>query len=465
MSVNTAYYKQLITGGSATALDGINGTSLSNLDIAYVMVSNILYVYQLDSTSGAAESSPDVIAPDTNAGDKRWLLQNSYTADGSIALAKLVEMATASFMGRTTAASGVPEILSKTQALAILNVEDGATVDQDLSGKQDVMGGDDNYVTDVEKAALHAKDGDSDLNATFKATLAKSGANIDITSILNAALKLGRDADNKIDFGTDNTLKIKVGGTEKAIVSISSGTGDNDKLVTQGYVDDEVSGATGDVATDTIWTAAGELAVGTGSNTAHKIAAGATTKLLVGGGAADPVWTEATGSDAPVRATSPTLVTPALGTPASGDLKNCDLSVPPAIGETTPDSIRGLNKEVYKVNTSPLTAVECSGTIVSNYGMTDAGCAITLPAAAEGLAFVCILPSVRAQYFRLNAGAGDKIYLNGVAGTDAEYIGVASGYATGTSVSMFCFKASDGSFDWFAIPLFGTWSADRKSVV
>ena len=33
--------------------------------------------------------------------------------------------------------------------------------------------------------------------------------------------------------------------------------------------------------------------------------------------------TASTGSGAPVRATSPTLVTPALGTPASGDLSNC----------------------------------------------------------------------------------------------------------------------------------------------
>ena len=36
-----------------------------------------------------------------------------------------------------------------------------------------------------------------------------------------------------------------------------------------------------------------------------------------------PVWTTATGSGAPVRATSPTLVTPALGTPSSGTLTNC----------------------------------------------------------------------------------------------------------------------------------------------
>jgi hypothetical protein len=42
--------------------------------------------------------------------------------------------------------------------------------------------------------------------------------------------------------------------------------------------------------------------------------AGATTEVLVGGGSGvDPVWTTATGSGAPVRAESPTLVTPTLG--------------------------------------------------------------------------------------------------------------------------------------------------------
>lgn len=87
--------------------------------------------------------------------------------------------------------------------------------------------------------------------------------------------------------------------------------------------------------------------------------------------------------------------------------------------------------EVYKTANadSLLTEEECKRTIVSNYGMTDADCAITLPAAAEGLAFICILPAVRARYFRLTANTGDKIYLSGTAGTDAGYIGVASGYA------------------------------------
>lgn len=117
--------------------------------------------------------------------------------------------------------------------------------------------------------------------------------------------------------------------------------------------------------------------------------------------------------------------------------------------------------EVYKTANadSPLTEEECKRTIVSNYGMTDADCAITLPAAAEGLAFICILPAVRARYFRLTANTGDKIYLSGTAGTDAGYIGVASGYATGTACQMFTFKASDGGFDWFCLPIFGTWVA------
>lgn len=72
-------------------------------------------------------------------------------------------------------------------------------------------------------------------------------------------------------------------------------------------------------------TAYGLLAAGTTATGVHQtLPLGATTEILVGGGAgALPAWTTATGTGAPVRATSPTLVTPALGTPASGVLTNC----------------------------------------------------------------------------------------------------------------------------------------------
>lgn len=46
---------------------------------------------------------------------------------------------------------------------------------------------------------------------------------------------------------------------------------------------------------------------------AQMLGAGLTTQILVGGGAsAFPVWTAATGTGAPVRATSPTIVSPTI---------------------------------------------------------------------------------------------------------------------------------------------------------
>lgn len=74
----TVYVKTALTGGAAGALDSIDGAGLVDGDLAFVFTSNVFYTYRLDDDSGAAESSPSVIAPDSNSGDKRWLLQNSY---------------------------------------------------------------------------------------------------------------------------------------------------------------------------------------------------------------------------------------------------------------------------------------------------------------------------------------------------------------------------------------------------
>jgi hypothetical protein len=125
------------------------------------------------------------------------------------------------------------------------------------------------------------------------------------------------------------------------------------------------------------------------------------------------------------------------------------------------EQIRGTTKEIFMTASHTLDAVECAGTIISNYGMSDADCELTLPTAAEGLSFVAILPTVQAHYVRFvcPSAQSDKIYLLGVAGSDDGYVGVASGYATGASASFFTFKASDGGYDWFCIPLFGTWVA------
>ncbi len=123
--------------------------------------------------------------------------------------------------------------------------------------------------------------------------------------------------------------------------------------------------------------------------------------------------------------------------------------------------LSGRTREVFKTATadSPLTAAQVGNTQVSNFGMTDADCTITLPTAAAGYAFRAILPAVRARFFKFKAGAGDKIYLLGVAGADAGNVGVDSGYSTGACCEFFTFKASDGGYDWFAIAAFGTWVA------
>ncbi len=73
--------------------------------------------------------------------------------------------------------------------------------------------------------------------------------------------------------------------------------------------------ANGGTGRNTGSTAYALLATGTtAAGTQQTLANAATTEILVGGGAAAlPVWTTATGSGAPVRATSPTLVTPTLG--------------------------------------------------------------------------------------------------------------------------------------------------------
>ena len=63
-----------LTGGASGALDALDGTDLASGDFAITEASGTVYFHKLDPSSGAAESSPDVISPDTNAGDKRWLL-------------------------------------------------------------------------------------------------------------------------------------------------------------------------------------------------------------------------------------------------------------------------------------------------------------------------------------------------------------------------------------------------------
>lgn len=63
-----------LSGSGTGALGAIDGAALADKDMAVGVVSGTSYIYYLNATSGAAEVSPGVIAPATNAGTKRWVL-------------------------------------------------------------------------------------------------------------------------------------------------------------------------------------------------------------------------------------------------------------------------------------------------------------------------------------------------------------------------------------------------------
>ena len=77
MATKTVYIKTALLGGTTNAIDGIDGADLLDGDFAFATISNVLYHYVLDDDSAAAESSPDIIEPDQNPGDKRWILQDT----------------------------------------------------------------------------------------------------------------------------------------------------------------------------------------------------------------------------------------------------------------------------------------------------------------------------------------------------------------------------------------------------
>ena len=79
----TVYYRQGLIGTDPTDLSQTDGGVLSDGDAAFVFDGTNFYCYRLDASSGAAESSPDVIEPDTSPGSARWIMQDIQNVDNS----------------------------------------------------------------------------------------------------------------------------------------------------------------------------------------------------------------------------------------------------------------------------------------------------------------------------------------------------------------------------------------------
>jgi len=153
-------------------------------------------------------------------------------------------------------------------------------------------------------------------SANVSGTLALGVSDLTLTGSIGAT---GARATKVWTAALESTAMPTVGGT--SLSSTFSPIAGSASIVTVGTVTTgtwngtDIAVADGGTGRSTSTTAYGLIAAGTTATGAHQtLAAGATTEILVGGGAsALPVWTTATGSGSPVRATSPTLTTPILG--------------------------------------------------------------------------------------------------------------------------------------------------------
>ena len=114
---------------------------------------------------------------------------------------------------------------------------------------------------------------------------------------------------------------------------------------------------------------------------------------------------------------------------------------------------------VEQAASDTLTAAECRGTRVTNYGQAAENTQ-TCPAAAANLSFIVQIETSGAGAFHLKAGAGDKFYFDDGGGTvtaldDADKISFATP-AVGDCLVVNSIRTGASSYDWLAVCTRGT---------
>lgn len=187
-----------LTGGTSGCLDAINGSLLSDSDVCTVRMLTGTYFYVLDADSAADEASPSIISPDTNAGDKRWILAEvkptaSTTVDGTAELATEAEAIAGTDAARVVTPDALAYVL---QRGTMTYVSDAGSTDTYVA----------TYVPAV--AAL-----ETGMQATFRANTANTrAATLNVNGLGALAIKKHYDQDletGDIETGQQVTFRYR----------------------------------------------------------------------------------------------------------------------------------------------------------------------------------------------------------------------------------------------------------------
>ena len=147
-----------------------------------------------------------------HSGDVTSVADGATTiTDKAVTLVKMADMATASLLGRNTAAIGVPEVLSKATVLSLLNVADGANNYSHPNHSGDVTSVADGAQTIAANAVTNAKAAQMATKTYKGRTTAATGNSEDVpVATVKADLALVK-AD--VGLGNVENLKVKLDGT------------------------------------------------------------------------------------------------------------------------------------------------------------------------------------------------------------------------------------------------------------
>lgn len=292
--------------GNATAIASQTGTGTKFVvDTSPTLVSPILGVASATSINKVAFTAPatsaTIVATDgttttlsggthsgTNTGDQTIILSSDVTGSGTgsitttiandaVSNAKMANMATATFKGRTTAGTGDPEDLTVTQATALLNEFTGDAGSGGLKGlvKAPATG----------DATKFLKGDGTWATPSGSGTVTATGGSLTANSVVLGA----GTTDTKVVAG------ITTDGTSQLTLGVNTTTLGKVKMFgnTSGDATIQPAAVAGTATVVTLPAVTGTLATLAGTETL-------TNKTL----------------------TSPTLTAPVLGTPASGTLTN-----------------------------------------------------------------------------------------------------------------------------------------------